>query len=376
MPKPTATEIEDFKKSNPEALETFDISGVELFAVGTWNGDKYSASDLDEMVRAHREIGDQIKPFMKLGHSKEQALLKSGDMPAAGWIHNVRREGDRLVADIKNLPKKIYQLLKAKAYMRRSAEVLCNVKIGGKAYKYALKACAFLGGEMPAVHTLDDVLALYAANGEAIAFNDENADHLRAYDITLQETETMATAPDDKDLRIKALEKELSDVREGKVKEFAAANESLTAANKDLTDKLAVEKARADKAEGEVREHAEKAEIVEINAKIDGLIAKKKVAPAQREAVFAMLKAAKGAAEKMYSVGGKEQSLDAIVREFFDKAPDLDINVESGTETGKEQDLSKASRAKEYAAKNKVSYEDALIVVDKQDAQTAKAASV
>lgn len=374
MPKPTDAQIEDFKKSNPEALETFDIHGVELFAVGTWNGDKYSAADLDEMVRAHQEIGDQIKPFMKLGHSKEQALLKSGDMPAAGWIHNVRREGDRLVADIKNLPKKIYQLLKAKAYMRRSAEVLCNVNIGGKAYKYALKACAFLGGEMPAVHTLDDVLALYAANGEAIAFNDADAD-LRAYDINLQETEPMPTPADPKDLRIAALEKELFEVREGKLKEFAAANEALTAANKDLTAKLAGEKARAEKAEGEVREHAEKAETAEINAKIDGLISKKKVAPAQREAVFAMLKAAKGAAEKLYSVGGKEQSLDAIVREFFDKAPDLDINVDSGTETGKEQVNDKASRAKEYAAKNKVSYEDALIVVDKQDAKAAKAAA-
>ncbi len=372
MPKPTDAEIEDFKKSNPEELQTFDVLGVELFSTGTWNGDPYDTGDLDEMVRAHTEVGSQIKPYMKLGHSKDQALLKSGDLPAAGWIENVRREGNLLVADIKSVPKRIYQLLKAKAYRRRSAEVLCNVKIGGKAYKYALKACAFLGGEMPAVHTLNDVLALYATNGEALAFNDAGAE-LRAYDITSQEIDPMATAPDAKDLRITALEEEVAGLRDGKLKEFAAENTALKAANVKLTGERDSAVSRADTAEASVREHAEKAETAEINAKIDGLISKKKIAPAQRESVFAMLKGAKAQAEKKFSVGGKEQSLDAIVREFFDKAPDLDINVDSGTELGKETNVSKASRAKEYSAKNKVSYEEALIEVDKQDAKAAKA---
>lgn len=368
MPAPTPEQLAQFKKDHPEELQTFDITGVELFAAGTWNGDAYTTADLDEMVRAHREVGDQIKPYMKLGHAPNQSLLRSDELPAAGWIENLRRDGDRLVADIRNVPKRIYQLLKAKAYRRRSAEVLCNFKVGDKAYRYALKACAFLGGEMPAVHTLNDALALYVANGAAPGSPDAN---VRAYDITPTEEYTM-----DKDLRIKELETEVASLRDGKLKEYSTENATLKATVKEQGEKLAAETAARTEAEGKVAEFAEKALDAEVSAKVADLISKKKVAPAQKEAVFAMLKAAKQGSEKKYSLGGKQESLDAIVDKFFAQAPDLDVNVdEPESEAGQSQagGADKAARAKEYSAKNKVSFEEALIEVDKQDAAKAKA---
>jgi hypothetical protein len=367
MPKPTSEQIEKFKAENPEELQTFDVPGVELFAVGTWNGDKYTTADLDEMVRAHAEIGDQLKPYMKLGHAPGQSLLKSDELPAAGWIENLRREGDRLVADIKSVPKRIYQLLKAKAYRRRSAEILCNFKTGDKAYRYALKACAFLGGEMPAVHSLNDVLALYAANGEVLNYGTDAA--MKAYD--LKEENHM----DPKDQRIAELEKENAALKDGKVKEFSDKIAALTSEVTKLSDEKKAAESRATEAEGKLAAFAEKAENAEITSAVDGLIAKKKVAPAQKEAVFAMLKAAKAHAEKQYSVGGKPQGLEAIVKGFFENAPDLDVNTETESELGKAQNQDKVSRAKQYAAEHKVSFEDALIKVDKQDAEAAKAAA-
>lgn len=372
MPKPSTADIEQFKKDHPDQLATFDVAGVEVFAAGHWNGDTYSTADLDAMVKSFNEAGAELKPYLKLGHAKGQSLVASDELPAAGWVTNLRRVGNKLVADFTGVPKRIYQLLKARAYRRVSSEIFVNLKLGEKVYPYALKAVALLGGETPAVSTLQDVMALYAACGAAKAYSAEDAD-VREYDYTPHREENDM---EPKDKRIAELEAENKDLREGKLKEFSAKVEKLSAENKDLTSKLTVETARADKAEGEVAVFASKAEAAEINKHIDQLIADKKVAPAQREAVYAMLKAAKDGATKKFSVGGKEQGLDEIVKAFFAAAPKLDVNTETESDNGTSQEAGsagKAARAKEYAAKNKVSFEDALIEVDKQDQAKASA---
>ncbi|MEK7139514.1 MAG: hypothetical protein AAB817_02335, partial [Patescibacteria group bacterium] len=69
-------------------METFDISGVEVFAAGEWNEDKYTTQDLDELVTAFHVTKDLAKPYIKLGHSDKQALLAEDELPAAGWITN------------------------------------------------------------------------------------------------------------------------------------------------------------------------------------------------------------------------------------------------------------------------------------------------
>ncbi|MHA1866623.1 MAG: hypothetical protein ACTSXD_00995, partial [Candidatus Heimdallarchaeaceae archaeon] len=91
----------------------------------------------------------------------EQVILQQDGLPAAGWITNLRREKDKLLADIKGIPKKIYELIKRKAYGRFSAEIYWNLKDNGKNYRRVLKAVALLGGDTPAVTTLDDFIDLY-----------------------------------------------------------------------------------------------------------------------------------------------------------------------------------------------------------------------
>jgi monomeric isocitrate dehydrogenase len=62
---------------------------------------------------------------------------------------------ESIMADIKDMPKTIYELVKNKAYKRISSEIYWNLKdASGQVYKRALKAIALLGGDTPAVGSL------------------------------------------------------------------------------------------------------------------------------------------------------------------------------------------------------------------------------
>lgn len=161
-----------------------NINAVEIFAVGTWNGDTYSVNDLQEMVDNFNETKSLIKPYLKLGHNDEQELLKKDGLPAAGWIENLRLAGEKLVADFVEVPEKIYQLIKNKAYKKVSSEIFWNLKVGEKSYNRLLSGVALLGSDLPAVSTLSDILALYN-------LKEENNIVLKSYQFINEEREKM-----------------------------------------------------------------------------------------------------------------------------------------------------------------------------------------
>lgn len=141
---------------------TETLKGVEIFDVGTWNGTKNTDEDLDDLVESYRAIGQLVKPMVKLGHADDQKLLQEDGYPAAGWVTNLYRQGTKLVADLAGVPSVIAKLVNAGAYRRVSSEIYHNLKeeATGKTFRRVLGAIAFLGGEMPAVTTLRDIVAL------------------------------------------------------------------------------------------------------------------------------------------------------------------------------------------------------------------------
>ena len=141
-------------KDSKDPPQTFDIPGVEIFASGVWNGDKFTDADLDKIVTSFKKTKDLIHPFVKIGHSEEQSLLKTDELPAAGFIENVKRVGSKLVADFVRVPKKIFEVIKRKAFSKISSELFVNLKAGGEVHPLALKAVAILGGETPAASTV------------------------------------------------------------------------------------------------------------------------------------------------------------------------------------------------------------------------------
>jgi cation transport regulator len=160
-------------------LETVDIPDVEILAVGNWNGHpkpiEITKDDLNEMVKSFKSLSDDEKlnyePPVKLGHDEKQRLLQSDGYPAAGWVRSLKRAGDKLVATFGDVPKKVADLIKAGAYKKRSAEINSNYEIGGKTYKWVLKAVSLLGADIPAVKSIADIQALYGeTQGETIVF--------------------------------------------------------------------------------------------------------------------------------------------------------------------------------------------------------------
>lgn len=122
------------------------LKGVELFRTGKWNGDQYSARDLDDMVISFDKQGFRVP--VKLGHKES-----SGDR-AYGWVENLRRSGDKLVGDLIDIPDKVYDVIKEKGYDAVSSEIFWNLKRNDQTHRRALKAVALLGAEVPAVSDL------------------------------------------------------------------------------------------------------------------------------------------------------------------------------------------------------------------------------
>jgi cation transport regulator ChaB len=149
--------------------QTYELKDVEVFGTGEWNKHKITDEDLDNIVNGTNEIIDQLKPKVKLGHDDKQELLQKSGYPAGGWITKLKRAGNKILVDIKEVPKVLYDLIKNGAYKRISSEILYDYTEPStkKKYEKVLSAIAFLGADLPAITNLKDIAALYDADENA-----------------------------------------------------------------------------------------------------------------------------------------------------------------------------------------------------------------
>lgn len=172
------------KKQGKPELVTEDLLGVEIMRVGTHPGTgcpvggcEITEEMLDGIVKTYKSTKAEFQPPAKLGHDGEQKLLQNDGYPAAGWLSNIRREGENLIADIMKVPKVLAELIDVGAYRTRSCELNYEYTIGDNIYEIALTGLAFLGEDIPAVKGLKDIAKLYQAqklsmpdNAQAIVF--------------------------------------------------------------------------------------------------------------------------------------------------------------------------------------------------------------
>lgn len=180
-------------------LETVDLDAVEILSAGgpyfgtgsPPEGDTFDVAYLQTLAEANNALAEQVKPPIKIGHSKAQKLLRNSglaaatvgddEQPAAGWLENFRVSGDKLLADAKSVPRKIADLMKSRAFRSRSVEMAKVTEQttdgAGKEYPSVVTALALLGAKAPAVRTLDDILAWYGERGSAttLLLSDEEA---------------------------------------------------------------------------------------------------------------------------------------------------------------------------------------------------------
>ncbi|HOX28399.1 MAG TPA: hypothetical protein PLQ76_04500, partial [bacterium] len=164
-------------ESDREAPRTYGIEGMEIFRAGTWTDSEgrticYGDGDIAGMAEAYGELAGRFEAPVKLGHDPEQPLLKTDGLPAAGWLKNLRAVGGCLIADIAGMPKRIYDLVRAGAYRKRSLEVLHDFKdeAGGKTHPHVAAGLALLGANLPAIGSLSDIAALYESTAGADAY--------------------------------------------------------------------------------------------------------------------------------------------------------------------------------------------------------------
>lgn len=361
------------------------IKDVQVFKTGTWNGKTITSDDLDNMVDAFTKLRPKgVAPFLKLGHDDEQVILnssqevKSPGTPAAGWVENLKRVGNALYCDFVDIPKKIFEAIQNKAYKKVSIELLNNFTVDGEVYPKFMYAVSLLGAELPAVSTLDDILARYSY-GEFEKF----AQDLESDIITIDES-----VNEKKDVNMDELEKlkfQLGEMTkekcqlEGKVEEMGEVKAALEALKLQIAT---LEKALAD-SESSKMEMAQKvmaAEAEKKDAKLNEFVAKLSSENLISKAMEPFVKALIGEEKETYAVG--EASLDkfALVTEVLKLGAEAaKVSFSENTSKTTSSDIKKIDldeQIREKMEKDKISYRDAYSIVTKGMDLPAKPISV
>jgi len=144
-------------------LETRELKEVEIFETGTWKGNKYEEKDLNEAIENFNN--HILKPYVNINHDNKltkemQKILK---VFSFGNVSRLWKKGKKLMADFKQVPKLIAELIEAGALKQKSVEWWKEYKhANGKLYKNVLEAITFFGADgTPALSTLSDIVKLY-----------------------------------------------------------------------------------------------------------------------------------------------------------------------------------------------------------------------
>lgn len=352
--------------------DLMNIEGVEIFAAGKWNGDEYTENDLDVIEASFAETKDLLKPYLKLGHGDAQKLLAEDELPAAGFISRVYRQGKKLLADFTHMPSKIAELVKMRAYNRVSSELFVNFKTGEKVYPYALKAVALLGGATPAVHTLKDILNLYSESIGAMATYSIESEAIKAFEMEVNKIEGDNTMTIEElnrqNVKLEAEKKSLEEENAALEKDLTEAQTALKTAQEEA--KKFREKSEA--VEKEFSEHKKHVADAEIESEVKQFVSDGKILPAQAPMLTALLKNVQMNQEtKSFTIGegdGKKEygSVRELVKAFVNAHVEINTGDNGGADRGTvDQDGLDAlnAKAQKYAEEHKVSFKDALIAV-------------
>ena len=210
------------------------INSVEIMSVGRWNGKDITEEKLDQVIDAFQATKDFSLPVLKLGHNSDQDLLKKDGLPAAGYVANVYKKGNKLLADFVDIPDKIFKLIKKKAYKKVSVELYSGLKFDGKTYPTFLGAVALLGADLPAMQNLNDILSMYTFS-QPILQNEENHNNIIEKIEFSLEGDRMEKEELEKMI---ADQKKLIDELNLKADEFRKENEDLRKESSEKVEKI------------------------------------------------------------------------------------------------------------------------------------------
>lgn len=354
--------------------ETVEIKGVEIFKTGTWHGDEYTTKDLDHIVESFNEKGFEAP--VKLGHNNEQE--KDGQ-PSFGWIGKVFREGNKLLADLTDVPKRLGEAIKSKQYRQVSSEIIWNFKEG---MPRVLRAVALLGADIP------EVKGLAPLDRADIAFNDEVDCRVYAIDIEEDDKKKKEEMEDEDELKKKEEERKKEELKNKDKEKKKMSDEKIKALEdelatlKEFKESAGSEKERADTAEAKLLTIEAEAKTNKIKAFMNKVKDEGKVLPAYEAKLKSLMESAKDDTVCKFSDDGKEvesSQLETIMAIFSDMPKVIDFAEIAGDGEGNETEKHDYStsqeagveldrRVKIYMDKNTdVKYEQAVDVILSKD---------
>jgi len=353
--------------------QTYELKDVEVFGIGEWKGNKITGEDLDDIVNGTNEIIDKLKPKVKLGHDDKQALLQRTGYPAGGWITKLKRAGDKILVDIKEVPKVLYQLIKNGAYKRISSEILDNYNEPStkKVYKKVLSAIAFLGADLPAVTNLKDIAALYDSdkNANLIIYEKEEKKQTDKVNKTRKEY----IMPNG--IKITELEGKkyvaVEDFEKLEKEKEAADKEKETA--KGFKEKFEAEEKKSKESEEKLNKISKEKREAEIKTFVDDHCSEKdmRFLPKQKEVLMALVESTSDEKKIKFTVDNKETELSQrnLLEKFIELQPNFSDSIfaelskgEEEKEEGKDKLTPEEKKVQEYMDKHKdVSYRDAVL---------------
>jgi hypothetical protein len=232
------------------------LNNVEIFRVGRWRGNKTVEATpalLDQIVGNFHQLNAKVSGYgvpVKLGHSDAVGA------PAFGWMSDLQRVGDVLVADFSDVDPAIVDAIGKRRYNSVSIELYPVVNYSGKIFENVLGGVALLGAEWPAVKGLKPLSgSLFSENEEKLVLSDKEMEDVKTFTETEHDT-LMADA--------------------------------VVKATSDLSAKLAASEARASTAEAAVKAFREDADKASVAAIIEAAEKKGVVVPANKASVQAM----------------------------------------------------------------------------------------
>ena len=168
-------------KDKPTATDTDqELTGVEIFKAGSYQvsnaaGEKQTVSYNNDDVAQLAENGNALllqhhyEAPAKLGHADKQAVAHEAGLPAAGWVTRLYAEGNKLLADFKQVPAKLAEAIRRGRYKYVSSEIYdpkdTELHFGEFGIKgFTLRAVAFLGADIPVIKGLSPLM-LSGADG-------------------------------------------------------------------------------------------------------------------------------------------------------------------------------------------------------------------
>jgi hypothetical protein len=314
------------------------LKDVEIFSIGKWRGNRtvdVNSEMLDRMVSNFANLNSKVTGFAvpgKLGHNS-----RIGE-PAMGWVSDVRRVGNKLVADFADVPDDVVDKIGKRQYNAVSVEVWPTVEFEGQTFNDVLGAVAFLGSEWPAVKGLKPLSASLFTQG--------------AGEWIEKETNVPQTFTEDQHTTLIT-----AAVATAKAETAATFQSQLTVANKRATD----ESERADRAEAALkvfRDDQAKATVLTV---VEKAIEDGRILPKQKDEIMAMAQSFGVMSATKFKVGDTEKTGLEMFQGFMEGLP---IKVQY-TERGRSKSQKPGSGARadvqlDAAAKSLMSRDNKL----------------